>query len=98
MCVLSVFDCDNEQLNSFWFTLTLAKKLMQALHEHVRIDIDIRILKPNFDGSKENATDSKNGHCFKGHFVMLLMKHMEISCSIPQVVFGRVYVWTFLYS
>lgn len=53
MCVLSVFDCDNEQLNSFWFTLTLAKKLMQALHEHVRIDIDICILKPNFDGQKK---------------------------------------------
>lgn len=26
---------------------------MQALHEHVRIDIDIRVLKPNFDGKKK---------------------------------------------
>lgn len=40
-------------MNNFWLTLTFSKKLMQALHEHVRIDIDIRFLKPNFDGQKK---------------------------------------------
>lgn len=72
-------------MNNFWFTLTFAKKPMQALHEHVRIDIDVCILKPNFDGGKKKPQVVK-WPAFK-----------RTLCNVPYEIYAKVLLYSLVH-